>query len=171
MQEAILNLFPFIFYLFWDENGKLLRLKFNFSYNLKPKIIHINSKKALKFTKKFYKSFLRYWNFEKNFVDVPHLIKTTEFEAAVLKELRKLNIGEIINYKELARRAGYPKAYRAVGRVMSKNPLPLVYPCHRVIGVKRLTGYSQGLLLKYFLICREINSGFDISQTFDKKFY
>ncbi len=160
MQKAILNLFPFVFYLFWNEEGKLIKLSFSFSFDLEPKILQIDSIKAKKWIEEFYEAFLAYWNFEKDRVEIPHLENFTEFERKVLKELSKLKIGEVITYKTLAERIGYFKAYRAVGRVMAKNPLPLVYPCHRVIGNKGLTGYSQGLLLKQFLLYREIKQGF-----------
>jgi len=91
---------------------------------------------------------------------VPHQIAVTEFQAAILNELKLLKIGEVITYKKLAEKIGFNKAYRAVGKVLSKNPLPLIYPCHRVIGTKGLTGYSQGLLIKQFLLYRELNYKF-----------
>lgn len=67
------------------------------------------------------------------------------FARAVLTALLQVPVGSTVSYGELARRAGYPGAARAVGRVMAGNPLPLVIPCHRVIGASGdLTGYSGG---------------------------
>lgn len=156
MQEAILNVFPFKFHLFWNEKGELLKLKFRFSDNLKSGIEYKSNSKVVELINHFLKAFLDYWNFRKPRVEVPHLINLTEFENRIFEKLTKLKIGEIITYKELAKRAGFEKAYRAIGQVLAKNPLPLVYPCHRIIGTKGLAGFSQGILIKQFLIYREI---------------
>lgn len=55
------------------------------------------------------------------------------FEKKVLEALLDVSYGEAISYKDLAKKAGYPMAFRAVGSVVSKNPLPVIVPCHRVI--------------------------------------
>jgi len=63
------------------------------------------------------------------------------FARAVLTALLQVPVGSTVSYGELARRAGHPGAARAVGRVMAGNPLPLVIPCHRVVGASgHLTG-------------------------------
>ncbi|MBD3286570.1 methylated-DNA--[protein]-cysteine S-methyltransferase [candidate division WOR-3 bacterium] len=75
------------------------------------------------------------------------------FARKVSEELAKTSRGEVISYAELARRAGHPEAARAVGRVMSANPFPLVIPCHRVLGSDgSLTGFSAGIELKRRLL-------------------
>ena len=67
----------------------------------------------------------------------------TDFQKACWTALRKVPFGETISYGELARRIGRPKASRAVGAANHANPLPIVVPCHRVIGAGgRLTGFS-----------------------------
>ena len=77
----------------------------------------------------------------------------TEFEKKVWSELAKIPYGEVISYKELADNSGSPKAYRAVGSANSKNPLPIIYPCHRVINSNgALGGYSGGLEIKKILL-------------------
>ncbi|MGB5738753.1 MAG: methylated-DNA--[protein]-cysteine S-methyltransferase, partial [Woeseia sp.] len=58
----------------------------------------------------------------------------TEFQLAVLNELRKIPYGTTASYADIARRIGRPKAVRAVGAANGRNPLPVVIPCHRVIG-------------------------------------
>ncbi len=69
----------------------------------------------------------------------------TPFAADVLAALRNVPCGEVVSYGQLAFLSGHPGAARAVGRVMALNPLPLVLPCHRVLGAgRRLVGYSAG---------------------------
>jgi methylated-DNA-[protein]-cysteine S-methyltransferase len=67
--------------------------------------------------------------------------------------LREVPYGETITYGELARRVGNPQASRAVGAANGRNPLPIVIPCHRVIGGDgSLTGYGGGLRIKRTLL-------------------
>jgi len=67
----------------------------------------------------------------------------SEFTRAVLSACRELGYGRTVSYGELAKRAGRASAARAVGQVMSKNPVPLIIPCHRVIrGDGRIGGFS-----------------------------
>lgn len=67
------------------------------------------------------------------------------FAQHILTELRQIPYGTVITYGELAARAGFPRAARAVGRVMAGNRLPILIPCHRVIGKSgAMTGYSGG---------------------------
>ena len=83
-------------------------------------------------------------------VDVAFL---AEFNRRVLRELARVPYGEVVTYGELAARAERPRAARAVGTVMNRNPLPIVLPCHRVIGANgSLTGYGGGLDRKETLL-------------------
>jgi methylated-DNA-[protein]-cysteine S-methyltransferase len=69
-----------------------------------------------------------------------------EFPRRVLVELSRVPFGSIVTYGELAARVGRPRAARAVGMVMNRNPVPIVLPCHRVVGAGgRLVGYGGGL--------------------------
>src|SRR5215210_5876056 len=69
-----------------------------------------------------------------------------EFGRAVLAELARVPYGEVTTYGTLAARAGRPRAARAVGTVMNRNPVPIVLPCHRVVGsTGSLVGYAGGL--------------------------
>ncbi len=82
----------------------------------------------------------------------------TEFQLQVLKELQKIPYGETISYGELAKRIGRPKASRAVGMANGRNPLPIVIPCHRVIGSNgSLTGFGGGIPTKKKLLHLEHN--------------
>jgi methylated-DNA-[protein]-cysteine S-methyltransferase len=78
------------------------------------------------------------------------------FHQRVWRELCNIPYGETISYGELARRIGSPNASRAVGRANGANPIPIVIPCHRVIGSNgKLTGYGGGLPRKEFLLALE----------------
>ena len=76
-----------------------------------------------------------------------------DFNRRVLRELVRVPYGEVVTYGELAARAARPRAARAVGTVMNRNPLPIVLPCHRVIGSNgKLVGYGGGLHRKEALL-------------------
>jgi methylated-DNA-[protein]-cysteine S-methyltransferase len=76
-----------------------------------------------------------------------------DFNRRVLRELARVPYGEVVTYGELAARAARPRAARAVGTVMNRNPLPIVLPCHRVIGANgKLVGYAGGLERKETLL-------------------
>ena len=80
----------------------------------------------------------------------------TEFQQKVWRALLDIPYGETISYGELARRIGNIKASRAVGAANGANPIPVVIPCHRVIGSnKALTGFGGGLDTKRFLLALE----------------
>ncbi len=80
----------------------------------------------------------------------------TPFQLAVWNRLCEIPFGETISYGELARRLGNPKASRAVGLANGSNPIPIVIPCHRVIGSNgKLTGYGGGLPIKEKLLALE----------------
>jgi len=76
-----------------------------------------------------------------------------DFSRRVLQELALVPYGEVTTYGELAKRADRPRAARAVGTVMNRNPIPIVLPCHRVVGsTGSLVGYGGGLDRKEALL-------------------
>jgi methylated-DNA-[protein]-cysteine S-methyltransferase len=76
-----------------------------------------------------------------------------EFGRTVLGELARVPFGEVTTYGALAARAGKPRAARAVGTIMNRNPIPIVLPCHRVLGANgSLVGYAGGLERKQALL-------------------
>ena len=80
----------------------------------------------------------------------------TPFQLAVWNELLKIAYGETVTYAELALRIGKPNAVRAVGAANGANPIPLIVPCHRVIGSNgTLTGYGGGIDRKQWLLAHE----------------
>ena len=93
-------------------------------------------------------------DFSKYELDLSNL---TEFEQAVLNETRKIPCGTTITYSELADRIGSSGGARAVGQALSKNPYPIVIPCHRVVARSGIGGYRGGVGLKKQLL--EIESG------------
>ena len=77
----------------------------------------------------------------------------TPFQVAVLDALVQIPYGETRSYRDIAISIGRPKAVRAVGAANGRNPLPIVIPCHRVIGTNgSLTGFGGGLEAKSFLL-------------------
>jgi methylated-DNA-[protein]-cysteine S-methyltransferase len=79
--------------------------------------------------------------------------QATPFQLSVLRALQQVPYGETVSYGELAKRIGRPKASRAVGAANARNPLPIVIPCHRVIGSNgSLVGFGGGLEIKKTLL-------------------
>lgn len=88
--------------------------------------------------------------------DLPLAPKTSPFQGKVLAELVKIPFGTTVSYGELARQVGNPRAARAVGMANGRNPIPIVIPCHRVIGANgELTGFGGGLEAKRWLLALE----------------
>ena len=80
----------------------------------------------------------------------------TPFQLAVWRRLCDIPYGETMSYGQLASQIGNPKASRAVGLANGSNPIPIVIPCHRVIGSNgKLTGYGGGLPIKEKLLALE----------------
>jgi methylated-DNA-[protein]-cysteine S-methyltransferase len=93
--------------------------------------------------------------------DLPLSLRGTEFQLRVLEELKTIPYGETTSYGDIAKRIGRPKAVRAVGAANGRNPIPIIVPCHRVIGSSGdLTGFGGGLDTKTALLRLEAeNSG------------
>ena len=88
--------------------------------------------------------------------NLPLAPEGSAFQLRVWNELCDIPYGETISYGELARRSGNPRASRAVGLANGANPIPIVIPCHRVIGSNgKLTGYGGGLPTKQKLLAME----------------
>jgi methylated-DNA-[protein]-cysteine S-methyltransferase len=88
--------------------------------------------------------------------DLPLALEGTPFQLRVWRGLCGIPFGTTISYGELAHRIGQPRAVRAVGLANGSNPIPIIVPCHRVIGSNgKLTGYGGGLLIKGRLLALE----------------
>lgn len=94
-----------------------------------------------------------YFQRKRTTFSLPFKLTGTPFQLAVWKELQNIPYGQTTSYKEIAQKINKPKAYRAVGMANNKNPLPIIIPCHRVIGSNgKLIGYAGGLKLKNYLL-------------------
>jgi methylated-DNA-[protein]-cysteine S-methyltransferase len=96
-----------------------------------------------------------YFAGERHAFDVPMELDGTGFQREVWSELSRIPYGETISYGELARRVGRPSAPRAVGQANGRNPIPIIVPCHRVVGSTGIGGYGGGLELKRALLAIE----------------
>lgn len=94
-----------------------------------------------------------YFAGERREFDLPIEISGTEFQVRVLEELQRIPYGETTSYRAIAERVGSPNATRAVGSANARNPIPIIIPCHRVIGSSgALTGFGGGLDTKEALL-------------------
>lgn len=88
--------------------------------------------------------------------DLPLDLQGTEFQKRVWRQLETIPFGETRSYRQIADAIGTPAAVRAVGAANGANPIPIVVPCHRVIGTSgKLVGYGGGLPLKKRLLVLE----------------
>ncbi len=87
---------------------------------------------------------------------VPLLLDGTEFQKTVWQQLQKIPFGETASYGDVARAICSPQAFRAVGNANNKNRIPLIIPCHRVIGSDgKLVGFGSGIWRKEWLLGHE----------------
>jgi methylated-DNA-[protein]-cysteine S-methyltransferase len=94
-----------------------------------------------------------YFAGERREFDLPLKLNGTEFQMSVLRALQQIPYGETTSYADIAERIGRPKAVRAVGAANGRNPIPIIVPCHRVIGSHGdLTGFGGGLDTKEALL-------------------
>lgn len=128
-----------------SENEKLLEIKFVNDKNLiEPKT------KILKETKK---QLDEYFCGERKNFSIPFEIKTTEFMSKVYRALIQIPYGTTVTYKDIAKAVGNENATRAVGMANRKNKIPIIIPCHRVIGKDgKLVGFAGGIDLKQKLL-------------------
>jgi methylated-DNA-[protein]-cysteine S-methyltransferase len=95
----------------------------------------------------------RYFNGKLAKFNVPLDLMGTPFQKRIWKELSKIPYGTTITYKQLAKRIGTSKGFQAVGRANALNPLPIIVPCHRILGTNgSLVGYASGIKTKEFLL-------------------
>lgn len=103
--------------------------------------------------KEAYKQLSEYFQGKRVAFSLPLKPDGTEFQKSVWSRLGEIPYGKTVSYKDLALSIGRPKATRAVGMANNKNPLPIVIPCHRVIGASGdLTGYASGVDVKERLL-------------------
>lgn len=99
---------------------------------------------------------MAYFQGELQVFDLPLAPAGTTFQQAVWDALLSIPYGETTSYGELARQIGKPRASRAVGAANGRNPIPIIIPCHRVIGMNgKLVGFGGGLETKKRLLAIE----------------
>lgn len=99
---------------------------------------------------------LQYFSGERNEFELEISLEGTEFQQRTWRMLAHIPYGQTWSYAELAKRIESPRAVRAVGAANGRNPLPILLPCHRVIGSNgSLTGFGGGLPVKQWLLEHE----------------
>ena len=127
-----------------------------FEHERHPKQAHANWIRATAPLQPFRRQLDEYFAGQRRHFDLLLHPLGTPFQLAVWQELRRIPYGSTISYGELARRIRKPQAMRAVGAANGRNPLPIVVPCHRVIGADgSLTGFGGGLPTKRCLLALE----------------
>lgn len=97
-----------------------------------------------------------YFNGERKQFSVAVNPEGSAFQQSVWKELRQVSFGHTTTYGKLAQELGDPNKVRAVGNANGQNPIPIIIPCHRVIGANnKLVGYGGGIARKRFLLKHE----------------
>ncbi|GAA0593909.1 hypothetical protein GCM10009001_07640 [Virgibacillus siamensis] len=100
-----------------------------------------------------YEQFHEYLRGNRRQFNLPFEFRGTLFQKQTWEALRKIPYGEVRSYSEIASLIGKPNAIRAVGHANAVNPLPILFPCHRVISKnKKLTGYAGGIDMKKQLL-------------------
>lgn len=97
-----------------------------------------------------------YFNGNRTRFSIPLNAEGTDFQVSVWNELKNIPYGQTITYGELAKKLGDPNKVRAVGKANGQNPIPIIVPCHRVIGADdSLVGYAGGVARKQYLLKHE----------------
>ena len=131
------------------ENDFIVSIKF-VGKNFDSSNIEFKETKLIKDT---YKQLSEYFSGKRKFFTVPLKQNGTDFQNKVWNALKKIPYGETRSYKDIAIEIGNPKACRAVGMANNKNKIPIIIPCHRVIGINnKLVGYAGGLHIKMKLL-------------------
>lgn len=87
---------------------------------------------------------------------LPLLLDGTEFQKTVWRQLQRIPFGQTASYGDVARAIGNPRAFRAVGNANNKNNIPIIIPCHRVIGSDgKMVGFGSGIWRKEWLLDHE----------------
>lgn len=129
-----------------EENNKIIEI----NLDSKKNNYEIKNTKVLNLAEK---QLLEYFEGKRKKFNLPLKLKGTPFQEKVWNELLKIPYGETKTYGEIAKNIEKPKAARAVGMANHNNPISIVVPCHRVIGVNnKLVGYGLGLDKKQYLL-------------------
>lgn len=129
-----------------EERGSLVEIKFD---EVSPEYKEEKSELLSECEKELDE----YFQGERREFDIPLKLYGTEFQIKVWEALKTIPYGESRSYKDIAQYIGNPKGCRAVGLANNRNPIPIIIPCHRVIGANgKLVGYGGGIEKKIFLL-------------------
>ena len=144
---------PFGIMTIQEKNGKICRV---YLPNAEPDISE-NPSELLERAKLL---FTEYFEGKRKTFDLPlNFDGCTNFMKSVYKKLLEIPYGETASYKDIAERVDCPKGFRAVGLANNKNPIPIIVPCHRVIGANgKMIGFAGGVDLKIKLLDFEKNN-------------
>ena len=133
-----------------EENGKIVKILF---INENNKNMECFIEKDTNLLLEAKKQLEEYFKGKRREFDLPIKQEGTDFQKKVWKALCEIPYGETRTYKEVAKMVGNEKASRAVGMANNKNNIPIIVPCHRVIGSNgKLVGYALGLDVKKYLL-------------------
>lgn len=119
----------------------------------KKKFSDLERKDNSKVLRAAVKQLNQYFDGKRPAFDLPIKMDGTDFQRNVWRALTSIKFGETVSYRDIANKVGNPKAVRAVGAAIGKNPISIIIPCHRVIGTNgKLTGFAGGLGTKEFLL-------------------
>ncbi len=136
-----------------EKMNKLARISFEEDFNS-----NIEYKETI-FLKDCSKQLKEYFNGERKSFQIPLYLEGTDFQLLVWRCLSQIPYGNLKSYQDIAELIGNPKACRAVGMANHDNPIPIIIPCHRVIGKNRkLVGYAGGINRKEYLLSLEMNN-------------
>ena len=135
----------------WEENGHLTELWFGASDAAEPFL------QVTPLLQEAQRQLSAYFAGELHRFDLPLAPKGTAFQQSCWQALLEIPYGQTRSYADQAAAIGNPKATRAVGMANHRNPLPILIPCHRVVGKGgKLTGYAGGIHIKAYLLSLEL---------------
>lgn len=138
-----------------EENGAAITKIFYINDDLQE---DMSEKSETELIKEAIRQLDEYFQGKRSVFDLPLEPKGTEFQKRVWNALKEIPFGETKSYGDIAKIIGNEKAARAVGMANNKNPIPIIIPCHRVIGANgKLVGYAGGLHIKEKLLKIEKN--------------
>lgn len=137
----------------------ILEIKANeeglFSVHFMDNEVHV-SEKLPQFTKETILQLQEYFDGTRTVFNLKLKPQGTEFQKKVWQKLQEIPFSKTVSYQKIANELGNPKVIRAAASANGKNPIPIIIPCHRVIGKDgSLTGYAGGLHIKKWLLAHE----------------
>lgn len=142
----------------WNDDGQVVYLDFGLDKTRLGRYLGKDSYEQAPLPETLAVAFEAYENgCPEAFDTVSCRLDVTEFQRRVLTALRTIPFGQTASYGQLAQMIGSDKAARAVGGALNRNPIALIYPCHRIIGASgKMTGFASGIEHKEALLAHEL---------------